>query len=117
MIASVRTGLVLLGLLSVGDIADLALTDGSHPPYAIAALSAALGVASLYFIAKAWQGSRSALRPLLIMRIVSALTAAPAFVVHDVPVGARAAAVAIIVLTAVGVVLVGRAPTSDAVTR
>lgn len=117
MIASVRTGLVLLGLLSVGDIADLALTDGNHPPYAIAALSAALGVASLYYIVKASQGSRAALRPLLIMRIVSALTAAPAFVVQDVPVGALASAVAIIVLTAVGVVLVSRAPTSDVVTR
>lgn len=117
MNASVRTGLVLLALLSVGDIADLALTDGNHPPYAIAALSAALGAASLYFIVKAWRGSRSALRPLLIMRIVSALTAAPAFFVHDVPAGALAAAVAIIVLTAVGVVIVGRATTSHVVTR
>lgn len=41
---SFRTGLILLGLLSVGDLVVLALTDGEHPPYAVAALSAALGV-------------------------------------------------------------------------
>ncbi len=109
MNASTRTGLILLGLLSLGDIADLALTDGQHPPYAVAALGAALGVGSLYFIVKAWQGSRAALRPLCAMRIVSALTAVPAFFVHDVPAAALGAAAAIVVLTAVSVFLVGRA--------
>ncbi len=117
MNASIRTGLVLLGLLSVGDIAGLALTDGKHPPYAIAAICTALGFASLCFVARAWTESRSALRPLLALRIVSALTAAPAFFVHGVPAAATAAAVAIIVLTAVGVVLVSRTTAIDVVTR
>lgn len=117
MNATIRTGLVLLGLLSVADIAGLALTDGSHPPYVIAVIGAALGVGSLYFVAKAWTGRRSALRPLLVMRVLSALTAAPAFFVHDVPVAAKAAAIAIIVVTAVGAVLVGRALATSAVTR
>ena len=116
MNASTRTGLILLGLLSVGDIAGLALTDGEHPPYAVAAVGAALGAGSLYFVAKAWQGSRAALRPLIAMRIVSALTAVPAFFVDDVPTAALAAAAAIVVLTAVSVFLVGRATAAEPVT-
>ncbi|MEO7449120.1 MAG: hypothetical protein ABI336_12680 [Humibacillus sp.] len=108
MNTSTRTGLILLGLLSVGDIAGLALTDGRHPPYAIAALGAALGAGSLYFVVRAWQGSRAALRPLFAMRIVSALTAVPAFFLGEVPTSAVAAAAALVVLTAVSVFLVGR---------
>ena len=114
---SLRTGLVLLGLLSIGDIADLALTDGSHPPYAIAAIDAVLGIASLYFLARAWKGSTSALPPLLVLRVISALSAAPALFVHNVPAAATASAVAIIALTALGVILVGRSPARDLVTR
>lgn len=113
MNTSVRVGLVLLGLLSVADIAGLALTDGHHPPYAIAAIGAVLGVASLYFLARAWTGNSTALRVLLVLRIVSALTAAPAFFVGGVPAAATAAAVAIIVLTAAAVLLIGR-PTAVA---
>ncbi len=116
MNASTRTGLILLGILSVGDIAGLALTDGEHPPYAVAAVGAGLGVGSLYFLAKAWQGSRAALRPLLALRIVSALTAVPAFFVDDVPTAAFAAAAAIVVLTAVTVFLVSRTTAAKPVT-
>jgi len=115
--ATIRAGLVLLGLLSVADIAGLALTDGNHPPYVIAVIIAVLGVGSLYFVAKAWTGKRSPLRPLLVLRVVSALTAAPAFFVDDVPVAAKAAAAAILVLTAVGAVLVSRAPVTSEVAR
>ncbi len=116
MNASTRTGLILLGLLSVGDIVGLALTDGEHPPYAVAAVGAALGVGSLYFVAKGWQGSRAALRPLFALRIASALTAVPAFFVNAVPTAALAAAAALVVLTAVGVFLVGRTPAAKPVT-
>jgi len=116
MNASTRTGLILLGLLSVGDIAGLALTDGEHPPYAVAAVGAGLGVGSLYFLAKAWQGSRAALGPLFALRIVSALTAAPAFFVVGVPTAALAPAAAIVVLTAVSVFLIGRTPAAGPVT-
>lgn len=117
MNTSIRAGLVLLGVLSVGDIAGLALTDGHHPPYAIAAIGAALGLASLYFLARAWTGSARALRVLLALRIVSALTAAPAFFANDVPVAAMAAAAAIIGLTAVAVLVIGRSPALGRVAR
>jgi hypothetical protein len=117
MNGSIRAGLVVLGLLSVGDIAGLALTDGQHPPYPVAAIGAVLGVASLYFVVRAWQGSRSALRPLFAMRIISALSAAPAFFVSDVPTAAVVSAAAIIVLTAVGVVLLARMPVMEVAAR
>lgn len=117
MNASIRTGLVLFGLLSVGDIAELAVTDGSHPPYAVAAISAVLGVASLYLLAQAWRGRRGALRALLVLRIVSALTATPAFFVQDVPAAAKVSAAAIFALTALAAALVSPATSRKAVTQ
>jgi len=117
MQSSFRAGLVLFGLVSLGDVAGLALTDGKHPPYAIAAIGTALGVASLYFVATAWRGRQASVRPLIALRIISAVTALPAFLVSNVPAGAEAAAGAVVLLTALGVVLVGRAPVSAAVTR
>jgi peptide subunit release factor RF-3 len=54
---------------------------------------------------------------LLALRIVSAVTAAPAFFVHGVPTVAKASAGAIIGLTAAGVLLIGRPTTSPVVTR
>jgi O-antigen/teichoic acid export membrane protein len=117
MSTSVRLGLILFGLLSVGDIVALGLTDGSHPPYLVAAVSTVLGLVSLYFVVTAWRGNHNALRPLLVLRILSALTAAPAFFVSDAPGAAVAAAAAIILLTGVGVLLVAPARSREAVTR
>ncbi len=117
MTTSVRVGIILLGVLSVGDVAGLALTDGSHPPYLVAALGAVLGVASLYFVVTAWRGNHSALRPLLALRILSAVTAIPAFFVSDAPGAAVGSAAAIIVLTVVGVLLVAPARSVQAVAR
>lgn len=117
MTTFVRVGLVLFGLLSVGDIADLALTDGDHPPYLVAALSAVLGLASLYFVVAAWRGRHRALLPLLVLRVLSALSAVPAFFVADVPRAAVVSAAAIVVLTVVGVLLVAPARSDEAVAR
>src|SRR5664279_4188764 len=116
MTARTRTGLVIFGLLSVGDIAAVGMTDGSHPPYLIAAIGAVLGVASLYFLVGAWRGRRAAIRPLLALRILSALTAAPAFFIHDVPTAAMVAAVVVVVLTAVASVLIVPSSELSAVT-
>lgn len=116
MNASTRTWLILLGLLSVGDIAGLALTDGEHPPYAVTAVGAALGVGSLYFLAKVWQGNPAALRPPFALRILSALTAIPAFFVNNVPPAAVATAAGVVVLTAVSVFMAGRTPATKPVT-
>ena len=100
-----RIALVIFGLLSVGDIATLPATDGEHPPYWVAALGAALGVASLYFVVRLWRGADSGLPALIGLRVLSALTAVPAFFVSDVPAAAVVAAAAIVVLTVLAVLL------------
>jgi hypothetical protein len=42
------------------------------------------------------------------LRVLSAVTALPAFLVDDVPAAAQAAAAATVVLTVMGVLLIGR---------
>ena len=109
-------GLVVLGLLSVGDVLAPILTDGETPPMFIALIAAALGVISLACIFGAKKGSHAALIALVVIRGLSALSAVPAFLVPDVPAGARAAAGIGIAATVAGVALVlgGRRVPADA---
>lgn len=102
-----RLGLVIFALLSFGDIATLALTDGESPPYAVAALAALLGAVSLMLVIQAHRDPGRSLRLLIGLRVLAAVTALPAFFV-DAPAGAQAAAAGIVLLTAVGVVLTAR---------
>ncbi len=102
------TGLAILAVLSLVDIANLAVTDGEHPPYSIAIAGAVLGVASLVLVALTWRGCRWALAPLVVLRSLSALSALPAFVVGGVPAPALVLAAAIVTLTAAGIVLLAR---------
>lgn len=102
------SGLVILAVLSVVDIADLAVTDGEHPPYSIAIAAAALGVASLVLVASTWRGLHWAVAPLVVLRALSALSAVPAFVVGGVPAPAVVLAGGIVALTIVGIVLISR---------
>lgn len=106
-----QIGLVLLGLLSLGDLAAPLLTDGETPPYAIAALVSVLGLASLVLVVKALRNPAGPVRLLIGLRVLSALTAVPAFLIDDVPAAAKGAAVLAVVLTAVGVLLVGSSRT------
>ncbi|SDE57072.1 hypothetical protein [Pseudonocardia oroxyli] len=102
-----KAGLVLLGLLSVVDALGLLLTDGEHPPLWIAAVGTVLGLASLVLVVLAWRTPRPAtVVGLLVLRVVSAATAVPAFLVPDVPTPAVVVAAAIVVLTLVGAGLV-----------
>lgn len=103
-----RAGLLLLGLLSLGDVATIFLTDGSNPPYAVAGLDAALGAVCIYLVVRALRDPAYPVRLLVGLRILSAVTALPAFVVSDVPAAAKAAAAAVVVLTTVGVLLTSR---------
>lgn len=100
-----RAGLVLLGLLSVLDVVGLVTTDGEHPPWWIAILGAVLGVASLVLLWPAWRGHRGATIGLVALRVVSAVTALPAFFASGVPAPALVLAVVIVVATVVGCVL------------
>ncbi len=103
-----RAGLWLLGLLSLGDLTTIVFTDGSSPPYAIAALDALVGALSAYLVVRALRDPAYPLRLLVGLRILSAVTALPAFVVSDVPAAAKIAAALVVVLTAVGVLLTSR---------
>ena len=100
-----RGGLVVLGLLSLGDLAGPLMTDGEHPPMSIALIGSALGLLSLVLMVFAWRGARRAVVPLIALRVVSALSAAPAFFAGDVPAVAMFAAGLTIVLTVIGVAL------------
>jgi hypothetical protein len=101
-----KAGLVVLGLLSVVDLFGPLMTDGEHPPMAIAVGGSVVGLVSLILLAFAWQGRRGALAPLITLRIASALLAVPAFFVSDVPAAAVAAAGVGVAATVFGVVAV-----------
>jgi len=110
-----RAGLLVLGLVALGDVATIFLTDGESPPYAVAALALALGLVSLWLVMQALRDPGRSLRLLIGLRLLSAVAALPAFFAPDVPVGARVAAGAVVGLTAVGVLLAARGGPTPAV--
>ncbi len=114
-ITSRRIALVIFVLLSLGDVATLALTDGETPPYVVAAVVAALGLVSLVLAVRAFRDDDKPLRLLIGLRVLSAVTALPAFFASffasDVPAGAMVAAAGVVVLTSVGVLLAARGRT------
>ncbi len=115
MSRSSRAGLVLLAALSLVDVAGPLMTDGDHPPMSVALVGSALGVASLVCLYLAWVGSRRAVLPLAALRLLSALTAAPAFFAADVPAAIRVLAGVIVLLTIVGIALVVGVPDAERV--
>ena len=72
----------------------------------VALLGAALGLVSLVCVAAIWRGSSRAVLPLVAVRLLSALSAVPAFFVDDVPAGVVALVVVFIAATLAGVALV-----------
>ena len=105
MSALYRSGVVLLGVLSVIDLTAPLLTDGEHPPMVIAIIASVLGLVSIVLTVLAWRGRRAAAVGLSVARVLSALTAVPAFSVTGVPTPIMAVAGTFIILTVVGVVL------------
>jgi hypothetical protein len=98
-----KTGLVLLGVISLGDLAAPLLTDGQSPPMSIALIGSALGLLSLILVAVAWRGRSSAAVGLIVLRLLSALTAVPAFFEPGVPAVPMVLAGIAITVTLVGV--------------
>lgn len=113
--ASFRVGLVLLGSLSVFDLMLPLATDGQQPPMAVALGAAALGTASLVLVISAWRGAWRAVPALMVLRVLSALSAVPAFFAPGVDVPTRAAAGAVVILTVVGVLMVATARSTQRV--
>ncbi len=103
---SFRVGLLMLAALSASDLLLPLVTDGEHPPMAVALAAAAVGLASLVLVVSAWRGATRAVPALVVMRALSALSAVPAFFAPGVPGPAITAAAIAIALTIVGVVLV-----------
>lgn len=103
---SVRIGLGVFAVLSVLDLLLPLYTDGENPPMSVALVASVIGLASLVLVLSAWRGARRAVLPLLVLRVLSALTAVPAFFVSGPPAAAIVSAAVLIVLTGVAVVLV-----------
>jgi hypothetical protein len=101
-----RAGLIMLGLLSLVSLAEPLITDGQHPPMTIALIDAGVGLIGIILVILAWPGRTPAAIALVVVRLLSALTAVPAFLVPGVPTGAMIAAGVSIGLTVVGAALV-----------
>ncbi|MFG2039487.1 hypothetical protein [Dactylosporangium sp. NPDC048998] len=106
---SLTIGLVLSGLLGLADVVSLPLgTDG--PPLAVLVLGAALGLGTIVGVVLAWPNrSRTGAVTVIVTRLLSALSAVPAFFVATTPAPAKGAAAAGIVLTLLCVALVAPA--------
>jgi len=104
-----RVGLVLAAVLGLADVvsAFFPTPDGEiGPPLPIVVLGGVLGLATLAAVAVAWRtGRRGALRIVAGTRVLSAISALPAFFV-DVPAGLKLVVAVAVVLTVVCVVLV-----------
>ncbi len=105
MSALYRSGVALLGVISVIGLTTALFTDGQHPPLIIAIIGAALDVIGIVLAVLAWRGRTGAAVGLCVVRVLSALTAVPAFYVGGVPGPIMAVAGTFIVFTIVGVVL------------
>lgn len=116
MSPSFRAGLLVLGVLSLIDVAGPLMTDGGKPPMWIALVDAAIGLASLVCVWAVWRGERRAVLALVALRLVSAASAVPAFFVSGVPAPLRALAAGIVLLTVAAVAMVVGARGDRAVT-
>lgn len=73
----------LLGVLDIVSLGGIGADDG--PPVPIVLLGALLGLITLWGVRIAWRGQRKGATIVIVARVISALTALPAFFVDDVP--------------------------------
>lgn len=103
-----KVGLGLAGLLGAMDCAALAMTTPEGevgPPIGILVLTTVLGVITIVAVVGAWRtAGRGLIRIASGARILSAITALPAFFV-DVPPGLKVLTAVFVVVTVVTVVL------------
>ena len=111
-----KAGLVLCGLLGAADVASLGALGqqdaaSSGPPVAVIVAAAVLGVLTIAAVIVTWQTrSRLSARLAAAARVLSALSAVPAFFVDDVGNGYVAAAGAVVLLTLVAIWLLLSTP-------
>ena len=100
------TGLVLAVLLGLGDLTTPLTSDGEHPPMSVGIACAVLGLITLVGVVLAWRGSRGGITAIVVTRVLSALTAVPAFLADGVPAAIMAVAAVGIALNALSIFLV-----------
>ena len=109
-----KVGFWLAVVLGVVDLASLLIPtepDGQGPPLSVTIFSAVMGlvtVAAAVVVARS--GNRTALRVMAVARILSGLTAVPAFFEPDVGPVFVAFGAAVVVLTVIAVVLLMSRP-------
>lgn len=103
-----KVGLVIAGLLGLADIPAVLMPTPEGevgPPFGILVVGSICGVITVVAVVIAWtKANRGAIRVAAGARIVSMLTALPAFFV-DVPAGLKLVVTALVVLTVISVVL------------
>ncbi|MGI5486067.1 hypothetical protein [Microtetraspora malaysiensis] len=102
-------GLILSGLLGLVDVVTMPFGDGEHPPFAVAVVGAVLGLLTLAGVVLAWRGGRAGAALVIVTRLLSGLSAVPAFFADGVPGPVRGLAALGVVLTLAGVALVAPA--------
>ena len=101
----VRTGLWLLGLCSLSDIAFIGVPDG--PPIPALVVAAVIGVVSLALVIRALRDPTASIRALALLRVLAALAAAPGIVAGDVSTAVTVGASVTVAANLIGLWLLG----------
>lgn len=97
---------IILGLLHLSLLAAPTNDEGSGPPLAVLAISAAIGVAVVALLVQSWRRDQSGPRRFAaILLVLAALGALPGLLVADVPTALQAGAGILVLLTIAAVVL------------
>ena len=93
----------LLGVVDIISLASLGSDADDGPPVLVTLSGAVLGVITLVGARMAWRGGRGGVVTVIVSRVISALSALPAFFVDDVPDWVPPVVGIFVVLTVVGV--------------
>ena len=81
-----KIGLVLCALLGVFDVLSVAGAGAEDaPPTPVVVLGVILGLITLVGVFLAWRGAKKGFIAVVVSRVLSTLSAVPAFFVEDVP--------------------------------
>ncbi|GIG56328.1 hypothetical protein Lfu02_07000 [Longispora fulva] len=105
-----RTGLVIAALLGLADIGSAFAGGEQGPPTAVVVADVILGLVTVVAVGLGWRGRRVAVGTVVGARVLSALSAVPAFFVADVPTELRVVVAVILALTVAAVGLLLAAP-------
>jgi hypothetical protein len=81
----VTVGLILAGLLGISDIIGFVGAGSEGPPVPILIADTVLGVITVVGVVLGWRGRRGGIVAVIVTRLLSALSAVPAFFVDGVP--------------------------------